>query len=64
MKASLDWHLWVDCPKCKESIDLVDQNDDGVFAIPIFNNEWENLEGCEVYCPECKHEFEIDGVEY
>ena len=62
----LDWHLWVDCPKCCAGIDLIDQDPDMdyLFSVAIFNNKWDDLEGEEVSCPECKHEFKINKVEY
>ena len=65
-KATLDWHLWIHCPECDETIDLADVDDggEGTYSDPIFNNRWDDLKGETVDCPECKCEFEIAGVEY
>jgi len=63
-KAILSWHLWIDCPKCKETIDLADCDDDGWISIPIFNNKWDDLKDEDVACPECGYEFKISEVEY
>ena len=63
-KATLTWHLFVDCPKCKELIDLADQDDDHCFSEPLFSNRWEDIEGEKAFCPKCKAEFVIDQVEY
>ena len=53
--------LDVDCPKCKESVDLMDDD-----------NFWENnnIQACEwgtdksrnvdAYCKECEHDFKVD----
>jgi ribosomal protein S27E len=64
MKANLSWSMDVECPKCDNYFDLVDNDDDGVVATAIFSNNWDALKEFEVTCPECGHEFEIDGVEY
>jgi len=62
----LSWSLDVECPKCKEDFDAVEQDADGdyVIATKIFNNDWNSVAGCELTCPNCKHEFQIGGVEY
>ena len=64
--ALLDWSLNVDCPSCKEEIDLVeyDSADDYHIAQKIFSNAWSKLEGFEITCPHCQHEFELGKVEY
>ena len=64
--AYLDWSLNVECPNCGEEIDLSKSphDDDGCFAGPIFNNNWDHLKNAEVLCTECEHEFEIEQVEY
>ena len=64
MKADLIWHLFISCPNCNELIDLSDHDEDGIFSIPIFNNKWDDIKDIEFECPECEHEFIIDGVEY
>lgn len=62
----ISWSLDVKCPKCKEHFDAVEQDADGdyVIATKIFNNDWNSVAGCELTCPNCKHEFQIGGVEY
>lgn len=64
--ALLDWGLHVDCPKCRLSNDLASGLHDGEFNIArlIFSNAWDKLEGLEVTCEGCEHEFAIQGVEY
>jgi DNA-directed RNA polymerase subunit RPC12/RpoP len=64
--ANLYWHLYVDCPKCGDSNDLADYEHDAENEIAgcIFNNEWQKLQGWEVTCAHCQHEFEIEKVEY
>ena len=64
IKAQLDYSLNVDCPKCKSSIDLLEQEGDGEFSTPIFNNRWDELKGEHVICPECDDEFTLDGCRY
>lgn len=64
--ARLDWSLTVYCPSCDESNDLADsQHDpDHDIARHIFLNEWDKLDGWEVTCDHCGHEFKIEKVEY
>ena len=64
--ARLDWSLYVDCPRCDESFDLVDIDDDhdNTLAKKIFTNQWDQVNGHEVTCPYCAHEFTLGGVEY
>lgn len=62
--AILSWHLFIDCPECKEHVDLADLHSDYGLAQKVFNNKWGDLKGCDVQCPECGHEFKLDGVEY
>ena len=64
LKAQFRYSLDVKCPKCKDDIDLLDQDEDGCFTTPIFTNQWDELEGEMVICPICDHEFTIDGVDY
>ena len=61
-KAIISLNVWVNCPKCGDSIDLT-KDDDGTFLNPLFNNEWDYLKGYPVYC-NCGHEFEIEEVQY
>jgi hypothetical protein len=64
--ALLDWSLHVDCPKCGESNDLARAQHDCEHDIArrIFTNDWDKLEGWEVTCEHCEHEFTIERVEY
>jgi len=64
--ASLDWSLYVDCPKCGEANDLSDPQHDTEHDIArhIFSNAWDKLNGWEVTCENCDHEFTIEKVEY
>lgn len=64
--ALLNWSLHVDCPKCSLSNDLASCLHDVEHDIArhIFTNAWDKLEGWEVTCEGCGHEFEIERVEY
>ena len=62
--AYLSWSLDIDCPKCNESIDLSDDDDDNVVSGAIFHNNWDALDGHEVTCKHCAHEFKVKTVEY
>lgn len=64
--ARLDWSLHVDCPKCSLSNDLSSALHDGEHSISrhIFTNAWDKLNGWEVTCEGCEHEFTIERVEY
>lgn len=64
--ARLEWSLYVDCPKCSESNDLADAKHDTEHEIArrIFTNDWGKLQGWEVTCEHCGHEFTIEKVEY
>jgi hypothetical protein len=64
--ALLEWSLHVDCPKCDESNNLADSEHDTEHSISlhIFSNAWDKLEGGEVTCQHCGHEFALEKVEY
>lgn len=64
--ASLDWSLYVDCPKCEWANDLADPQHDTEHDIArhTFSNAWDKLRGWEVKCDGCGHEFKIEKVEY
>jgi hypothetical protein len=66
--AQLDWSLVVECPGCKKDIDLAsgdyDSNSDCRISGSIFNNKWDDLRGLEITCEKCKHNFELESVEY
>lgn len=59
-----DFSMMIECPHCEADIDLVDEEEDSEYSIPIFNNNWDNLRGELVFCPEYGKEFAIDCVEY
>ena len=60
--ARLRAELLVECPACGEDFDLFDDDDDGQFLKPIFNNDWGALRGIEIPCPSCGHWIEIEVV--
>ena len=64
--ALLDWSLHVDCPKCGLDNNLASclHDAENVIARRIFTDAWDTLEGWEVTCEGCKHEFLLGGVEY
>jgi phage FluMu protein Com len=62
--AELYWSLHMTCPKCKRFFDLTVKDDDQIFFNAIFNSRWEDLTGIDIECPQCKHKFVLDGVEY
>ena len=64
--ALLNWSLYVDCPKCGKSNDLAEPGHDTEHEIArhIFANAWDKLDGWEVKCQHCGHEFTIETVEY
>lgn len=65
--AYLDWSLDIECPHCKEDVDLVkyesDSGDNSIAGL-IFTNRWSELEGWDVECPHCHNDFKIEKVEY
>ena len=60
--ARLIAELLVKCPACGKDFDLFDEDDDGQFLKPIFNNDWDALKGAAVECPSCGHLIEIEEV--
>lgn len=62
--ARLYWSLYVDCPKCGETFDLADHDDEYTCAKAVFTNQWDLLKGREVTCPKCDHEFKLEKVDY
>ena len=53
------WHISLDveCPKCGEDVDLTDYDD---FWVDSSIEPAETVQGYDVICPECRHEFEVD----
>ena len=66
LTALLDWGLHVDCPKCGLPNDLASglHDTENTIARHIFSNAWDKLDGWEVTCEGCGHEFRIAGVSY
>ena len=64
--ALLEWSLNVECPQCEKGNDLADSVHDNDHDIgqAIFSNNWKRLDGWEVTCEHCGHEFKIEKVEY
>lgn len=64
--AQLDWSLHVECPKCEEDNDIAGPEHDSEHTIAqaIFTNAWDKLEGHEITCEYCGHEFTLARVEY
>ena len=65
--AFLDWSLDIDCPHCKETVDLVQYESDtgdNSIARRIFTSQWDALTGWDIECPHCRNDFKIDKVEY
>lgn len=62
--ARLRAELLVECPARGEDFDLFDEDDDGQFLKPIFNNDWAALIGADIECPVCGHWIEVEGVEW
>ena len=62
--SSLYVNLYVECPYCESVIDLFEEDSDYIYSMAIFNNKWEDIENQEEYCPNCKKEFLVEGIEY
>jgi hypothetical protein len=64
--AQLYWSLHVDCPKCDERNDISRQvhDSENTISLHIFTNAWDKLEGHEITCEHCGHEFELARVDY
>lgn len=60
---TVNYSLDIKCPSCAHEFDLSDDEDDGVYTTPIFNNKWDELEGEGVECPKCDCMFTIYSVE-
>jgi len=62
---TIGYHFYVKCPLCGTVLDLADgDNDsDGEFSTPIFNNRWDDLRGKIVSCSFCDQDFQIREVE-
>lgn len=58
------WHLYVDCPKCGTTTDAAEHDSGPEIAVDLFSNNWKGIEGRELVCPECDHEFQVGEVTY
>lgn len=64
VEVKLEYSLNVMCKECNEGFDLAEQDEDGVFSSPIFNNKWDELKGEAVVCPHCGFTDYISDVVY
>ena len=62
-------HIFVDCPKCKETVDLIDLDDEdnkvgwALFGSSVVPAAWHELNiDCE--CPVCHTNFVLGELEY
>jgi phage FluMu protein Com len=65
--AYLEYEINVDCPHCKEEVDLVKlESDAGNNSISarVFTNRWDDLIGWFIECPHCKSDFELERLDY
>lgn len=62
-EAIVEWSLNATCPYCDADVDLADQDEEGCFSGPIFNNRWDDIVGMEAHCPDCSENFTISSVE-
>lgn len=64
--AWLSWRLEVECPKCSSELDLNNTwyDPDNEIGEAIFNNRWKSLNGFQVTCEFCQHDFVLENVEY
>ena len=57
------WSVSLDCkcPKCNETVNLLDAPDfwDGLSDLDIPEHNTDRSNNLEVVCPECYHEFEV-----
>ena len=65
-EATWSVELWVNCPYCREAVDLFETSeylygDPDLFGTPCESRQ--NLD-IEVECPECKNPFIVDEVCY
>ena len=66
VKGQLDYMVYVKCPNCGESFDILAEDDvdtDNEISGPLFSNKWSESKS-NTRCPECEHEFEMHGIEY
>lgn len=66
IKGQLDYAVYVKCPKCGHSFDILsedDQDEEGCISRPLFENNWDKCSDSTT-CPECEFKFKMVGVEY
>lgn len=74
VEAVLQISMHVDCPKCDFYIDLLDESDtnghdhdsESYLLKQMFptNGSHEDFECDEVVCTQCKHKFNVKGLEW
>ena len=79
VNASLAIQVYVNCPKCNQLIDIMDPVDTDGFdhngdseilrqACPVDGSHWidshEYFAIDAVTCTECKHEFDVEGMDW
>jgi len=69
-KISVALHLFVDCPSCSHTIDLINvsENDEGEFT-RVLRSWLNNEKGADkiekqVQCPECDKTIKLGEIEY
>lgn len=65
--AFIDYSLDIECPQCKQEIDLVEyesNSGENFLSCQIFTSKWDDISGYLVECPHCHNDFQIDKVEY
>lgn len=67
-EARLDYGVKIDCPRCGLTTDLINDDcgadDENEISTPIFTNKWDAINGFEVSCHHCDHEFSISKLVY
>ena len=62
--ASWNIELNVECPHCKTYVNLLDADDFWEdHSFDLAEHDTDRTKGVEVFCPECKKEFEV-SLEY
>ena len=60
--ASLYMQLYVDCPFCGETTNLLEQDPNGEIQGDLISSNWESIEGDEYFCCGCKEYFEVASI--
>jgi endogenous inhibitor of DNA gyrase (YacG/DUF329 family) len=61
-KICAQWNISLDveCPHCKNDVDLMDMDDFGEYLNKGTIDDSLHVENVEVYCPECGEDFVCD----